>query len=108
MQRSMGGNARHAGKNALIGQRGQQAAGKGAVAVAVDGDEIRGRGQRRQAVIPGYRADAGTGGGDLGQDMGQPVAVLQGGKRPDLRDAVVRNGCGCGRTGAISSAGPMA
>ena len=35
-----GRNARHAGKNALIGQRGQQAAGKGAVAVAVDGDEI--------------------------------------------------------------------
>src|SRR4029078_7149303 len=51
-------DARHAHENAARDESVEQAPGEGAVAAAIDGDEIRGRRQRLQALTPRHRADA--------------------------------------------------
>ena len=66
----------------------EDAAGVGAVAAAVDGDEVGGGGQRRQAVLRGDRGEALPAGGDLGGDLGDPGAVGERGQRPGDGEAV--------------------
>ena len=76
----------HPDEDALIHQRRQHGLRELAVAPAVEGDEVGGRGQGREPVLRRDGGDAGPGLLDLAADMGQPVGILERRQRPRLRD----------------------
>ena len=86
---------RHAHEDITRDQLGNKAAGERTVFPGVDGDKIRGRGQREEAVFTGDVRDFRAGCGNHRADAGQVIRIGKGGQSAGLTEcATYQNDCG--------------